>query len=313
MRLFVSSVVLGLAWFAATNILASAAAWLIGRRALRKHLDLHANTLLALRLAPAVVSAAFVCLLFVPVHWMLEPAAAKESLGMIFLCAAVAGLALVVRSAVRVVAVGRAGAAIAALARSARNGRDPIEVPGLQGVSLAGVLRTRILVGSEARATLTSEELDVAIAHERAHRRSWDNLKRSAMFCAPDLFGWSAVAGSLEQRWRAEAECLADAWAVNGDERRAVSLASALVKVAMLGIDSRAAAIAAPVWSTFHDPSVLEHRVRRLVSGARRTAHRLNWARAGVAVVMSLLVGAWAAGVPGTIHHLTEALVRMLP
>ena len=85
------------------------------------------------------------------------------------------------------------------------------EIGGLPGVSLAGIWRPRILIGSEALSALTPAELDVAISHEVAHQRSQDNLKRFLMFCAPDLFGWTRVARQLEERWQAEAECEADA------------------------------------------------------------------------------------------------------
>ena len=75
MRAVASSLILGLAWFAAVNAVASLAAWLIARRVSSRDADTSAGALLAVRLAPAALSAAFVAFVFVPVHWMLEPAA----------------------------------------------------------------------------------------------------------------------------------------------------------------------------------------------------------------------------------------------
>src|SRR5262249_19691951 len=143
---------------------------------------------------------------------------------------------------------------------------DAFEVGELPGVSLAGILRPRILIGSATLAALTSDELDVAISHEVAHRRSRDNFKRFLIFCAPYVLGWLPAARWLEDGWQAEAECLADALAVGGDEMRAVVLASALVKVARL---TRPASVplASVAWSAFHVPTLLELRIRRLVSG----------------------------------------------
>ena len=129
------------------------------------------------------------------------------------------------------------------------------------GVSFFGIWRPTILVGSEARAALTPDELDLAISHEIAHRQSLDNLKRFMMHVAPDLFGWTGVARELEERWQTEAECEADASAAGGDGQRAVLLASALVKVARLGGMGHLRS-PSPAWSAFHVPTLLELRVR---------------------------------------------------
>ena len=190
---------------------------------------------------------------------------------------------------------------------------DAFEVGGMAGVSLTGIWRPRILIGSEARAALTPAELDLAISHEVAHRRSQDNLKRFLMFCAPDVFGWTAVARALEARWEAEAECEADAYAVMGDGDRAVVLASALVKVARLGCVARLHPLT-PAWSAFHVPTLLEMRVRRLVSGAAVPpvpTSRLRWSSAMMA--LCLPVGVWLLELSHSLHQITEAMVTHLP
>ena len=206
-----------------------------------------------------------------------------------------------------------------------------MEIGGLPGVSLAGIWRPRILIGSEARSALTPAELDVAISHEVAHQRSQDNLKRFFLYCAPDLFGWTRVARQLEERWQAEAECEADAAAVMGDSERAVVLASALVKVARLGCAgtshqlSRAgtagtAAWTSPwippwkMWSAFHVPTLLEMRVRRLVSSRAVppvATRRLAWSSATLG--LGIPVGLWLSGFSSTLHLVTEVMVTHLP
>lgn len=307
-----STVVLGLAWFAAVNVVASALAWGVATSILPTRAARRGAVMLALRLFPAAASSLFVALLFVPAHWTFEPVDAQERLGLVLWMLSLAGAALLMRSAVRAVSVGRAGWRLRALDACAF---DPgvYEVPGLAGISLAGVLRTRILVGAVVRRALDGAELDVALAHERAHRRSLDNVKRFVMFCAPDVFGSWAVAREVESRWHATAESLADARAVHGDGVRAVHLASALVKVSRLASAS-APVVSSPAWSTLHDPPLLEMRVRRLVDG---TAPSARAPRPGVSVVAGALVGvafvASSAVAYPAVHQLTEVLVRFLP
>lgn len=311
----VSTLVLGSAWFAAVNIIASSMAWVAADVVLRMNGARRAGALLAIRLFPAALSIFFVAALFLPAHWTLEPADAQESFGIVLYGLSALGAALLLRSAARVAAVARAGRRLRACERLAPIDRTlgAYEVTGLAGVSLAGVFRTRILVGDAVRRALTAAELDVALAHERAHRGALDNMKRFVMFCAPDLFGGSAPSHQIEARWRATAEWLADARAVDGDQARAVQLASALVKVSRLA-SMPSGFVTSPAWSTLHDPPLLEMRVRRLVHGnapAAERPHALCGAACGTLFAAVLL--SWAPAIAPTVHQLTETLVRLLP
>ena len=188
-----------------------------------------------------------------------------------------------------------------------------LELKGLRGISLAGIWQPKILIGSDALDALTPTELDLAIAHEIAHRRSNDNLKRFAMCCAPDFFGWTSVARRLEQQWQAEAECEADAHAVRGDGGRAVALASALVKVARL---ERVGGLrpASPAFSAFHVPTLLELRVRRLVADSALPSADRGWMwRLGTTASLVLAAGLWFTDFSHALHVITEALVASLP
>lgn len=313
-----NAVVLSLAWFAAVNAVVSAVAWLLSGLATQPYKPRTAGTLLCLRLMPAGVSLLFVAAVFAPVHWRFEPRGMDESFGVMLYVLAATGGALILRTAYRVAAVAHAGwrlRACEALPRIASEQAEPTgvyEVRGLIGVSLAGLLRPRILVGPEVRATLTDAELQAAVAHELAHRAALDNLKRCAMFCAPDMFGHTAAARRLEQRWSAAVEWQADARAVQGDASRAVHLASALVKVARLTTSSTA--WVSPAWSTLHDAPLLESRVRRLLGGRAPSAECPSWQRT-VAIAMIVVVGAIAVGAAGgrSLHLLTESLAHLLP
>src|SRR4051794_28438954 len=157
---------------------------------------------------------------------------------------------------------------------------------------------------------LTGAELDLAIAHEVAHREAFDNLARWSMLCAPDFLAKSEVGSRLERGWHVAAESLADATATRGDETRAVQLASALVKVARLAAvtGQRAPALS---WSTLNDSELLERRVERLLTGG---AHTLPPSRLRVlgAAALTALCMALPVFIPA-VHHLTESLVALLP
>jgi Zn-dependent protease with chaperone function len=309
-----SAALLGLAWFAAVNLAASVAAWLLAPAMVRRGCW-SARTLITFRLLPAVTSLVFVVAFFLPSHWQFEPQASDETFGVVVGALSALGFGLLAGSAWRVVWISWCDYRLAALTRRAAAPFDTraVEIRDLGGISLAGVFRPRILVGSETRAELTAAELDVAICHEIAHQRSRDNLKRFLIYCAPDLFGWSVAARGLEQRWQAEAECEADAHAVSGDHRRAVLLASALVKVARVRWSTNAI-VPSPMWSPFHVPALLETRVRRLIAGP--TAGPSGEARLRPALAFAALAGAasaWMLDVSYSLHVVTELLVMNLP
>ena len=312
MRLLASAIILTLAWFVAVNIAMSVSVWLLTRRTgVARRLG--PEGLLTLRLLPSLVSVIAVALIVLPGHLLYEPRESDEAFGIALWGLVALASAVLLRSGLRLGSVVRASASLSrwALAGNRRPGQEILEIKGLNGVSLAGVFRTRILIGSNAKSTLSEAELEVAVAHELAHRGCWDNLKRCAMFCAPDLFGFTSGARDLEARWRAEAECRADALAVGGDETRATHLASALVKVARLSQPSPS--YVSPVWSTFHEPPLLEARVRRLVATPNTLRPEpFSFARSVVAIAaVPLLV--WIAGLPYQLHLLTEFLIASLP
>jgi Zn-dependent protease with chaperone function len=314
MRLVLSSVLLACFWFAVANLAASAIAWIAARIVeTRERPD--AGLLIGIRLMPAASAIFFTGVLFLPAHWVYEPSGSDEMFGTAMRLLAVLGAALVARGGWRTVRAISQDLQLASLTRQSATPLDAgaYQVRGIHGVSLAGVLQPRILVGTAAVEALTPAELDVAIAHEVAHQRSRDNLKRFLMHCAPDLFGWSLTARRIEARWQAESEREADARAVRGDERRAVVLASALVKVARL-TRRPGAIVPSPAWSAFHVPTLLEARVTRLVSGRLEAARGFqpSW-RALAAAALAIPAAVWTFNLSYSLHLVTEALVSRLP
>jgi hypothetical protein len=310
-----SAVVLGLAWFAGVNLIASvfalaAATWLPDAIAVDVR---RARQLLALRFFPAAIAATVAVALFAPAHVLLEPADVEERYGVLPLGLAVIGLVLIARSVWRTARIAAASIRLAIYARrhAADRRTATLELPLLPAIALAGVFRPRVIIGSPARQALTMEELDVAVAHELAHRHAHDNLTRVLMACVPDLFSLTPAARRIERLWEAEAECLADARAAAGSAVRASRLASALVKVARLRSSDAAWS---PGWSSFHHAALLETRVLLLVQRPRQQPSRADRSSAPAGtVVVALVVAAWTAGVPRALHAITERLLAVLP
>jgi hypothetical protein len=66
------------------------------------------------------------------------------------------------------------------------------------------------------------------------------------------------------------------------------------------------------VWSTLHDPALLEWRVRRLVGGALTNAGPRR-SRVLVAITFAAIALAASPALSGPVHRLTETLVSLLP
>jgi hypothetical protein len=325
----VSVLVLALAWFAATNVAASMVAWVLERVAAQTRLmerpGRAARFYFALKLLPGASSVLFTLGLFLPAHWRLEPSGAEETAGYSLVLFAAAGAAIIgvtvhralreTRATALVVRLWHASATPTGDALSASLGIPVLGLPGpLPIISLVGVLRPALFVGRKVLAAITKEELEVSLAHEAAHHRARDNFKRHLVAWCPDALRVSGLGSRLTASWQAAIEFTADADAVAGSDRRAVALASALVKVARLTSFQRPFAMAAG--SRLHDPALLAARVERLLRPAQNLeASRQwpsRWTLAGTTLALPAMVlstePAWLA-----VHRATEAMVRLLP
>ncbi|MEI6668845.1 MAG: M48 family metalloprotease [Acidobacteriota bacterium] len=322
------AIVLALAWFATVNAVASVAAaalsWLFDRLFTVVRPAGAALALFVLRMLPGALSAFFTIALFLPAHWRLEPSQADESAGYSLLALAAAGAAILAATAWRALAAARATSWIGRtwIRRSRVCARQAGGVPvyhladSAPVVSLVGVLRPRLFVATQVFDSLTPDELEMSIAHEVAHLRSRDNLKRVLVACAPDLLTIAGLGGRVEKRWRASLEFAADAGAVRGDERRALNLVSALVKVARLIPAPTAGRHPMLAGSSFYEGALLSARIDRLLEIDRWRRQRFSlvpvWpiSVAGLALLAALLPthAVWL-----TVHAVTEGLVRILP
>src|SRR5262245_2829430 len=168
-EMFARSIVMSLAWFAGVNAIASAMA-MLAAAAIGKADPLgRPRLLVTIRLFPAFASMVFVGTMFLPAQWTFEPRDTEETLGLVVYALATVGGLLLAGSVVRAIAVAGAGRQFRpGEAAGTIDGADVRQVRDLPGVSLAGVLKPRILVNSQVVEDLSPPELELAIAHELA-------------------------------------------------------------------------------------------------------------------------------------------------
>lgn len=306
---------LALAWFVTLNAAATVLVTALTRR-LENDRRLRAPAFwLAMRLAPALLSLAFVLLLFAPSYWRYEPRVAAEKLDFTLALLALAGLTLIASAAARGRAAWRAACR---RTRAWRSTSQPLSIDAggvpmsaVDGdapmMALAGVFRPRLVVTRRVLDALTVEELHAGVAHELGHWRARDNLKRLAMRAAPDLLSATRSASALERRWAAAAEHAADAHA-GADPQARCALASALVKIARL--TPAPTPLAEPI-STLVDGGDIAVRVQRLL--ADPTQMPAPRSRRPI-VVVGLAAAVIVYGpLLQLVHALTEAFVHSLP
>ena len=202
-----------------------------------------ARFLFALRMAPLGLTLFAVLAFCIPSYLWLEPEATGEKVGFICFLTAVLGAAIWALAIVRVLGAVRGTARY--LHRCEQHGRK-ITVPGeptpalllsdkAPVLAVAGVLHPQLVISRRVMHGLSLEQREVALSHERAHCTSGDNLKRFLILLAPDVLPFVPAFRGLERGWARFTEWAADDQATSGDARRALTLASALVRVAKMG------------------------------------------------------------------------------
>ncbi len=277
-----------------------------------------AGALLAMRLLPSVVALVVVVVICLPSYLWLEPDATEE-VGLICLMAAIAGAACCAGAGLRGLSAMRHSNEYARRCEitgcELRIGSENVcvmeEAGGL--LALAGIVRPRMVASREVLRELSTEQLEAALLHERAHRTSRDNLKRLLLLVAPGVLPYRArPAGlrKLERAWARFTEWAADDRAVEGYQGRSVALASALVRVARMSGPSHSAH--GLMTSLIADGEDLEARVDRLLRTDPGSAHSETGGTAMVAWVLTGCV-AIAAISPGALeiaHGVLERLVH---
>lgn len=222
-----------------------------------------ARFLLCLRVLPALGATAIVLMLCVPSYLRLEANRDAEQVSL--LCIAAAALAVVTGALSIVRSVKAAAKSRIYLRRCRESGTQSphllvIETAG-PVLALSGIFRPVLIISRSVLDALSTDELDAALLHEAAHRASRDNLKRLAVLLAPDVIPFVRSFSFLEREWVRFTERAADDRAVASDGDRRLSLASALLRVARLGVATK------PIIATglLGDPDDLSARVQRLL------------------------------------------------
>ena len=273
-----------------------------------------ATFLLILRLLPSAIALIAVAGLCAPSFLLLEPRATSEEVGFGFLAAAFLG------AAIWVAAAWRAASAVRSLVRCQRYFRRKGRQERVAGDSvlvlqeespflgLAGLFRPRMVVSQTVLTSLAPEELQTAMAHERAHLASRDNLKRLVLLLAPDPLPMWRGLEPIESAWRRFTEWAADDGAVNGDSGRSVSLAAALVRVARLS----GKAVASPrITPLLADSSELADRVNRLLASAPSAPSGRTWSLPLLASA-AIFVTVFATRQPAALNWVHSTLERLL-
>ena len=228
--------------------------------------------LLGVRLLPFGAGVSVVLGLCIPSYLWLEPQTTAERAGWVCLACAFFG------ALVWTVSVARTARAVAISNRYDRMWRKTGREARLTAVdsdavivkkeapllALAGVYRPRLMVSESVLRALSSDELAVALRHEKAHRTSRDNLKRLLLLLAPDAIPLVSNFSSLDREWSRFSEWAADDEAVEGDARRALTLAEALLRVARMGAGPRISYLHTSLVAAGQDLSARVDRLLRL-------------------------------------------------
>ena len=279
-----------------------------------------AHFLFGLCVLPCALGAGAVLFFCVPSYLWLEPQASPERVGWTCFTLAILGVVTWLGS------FARAAGALAASIRFRGAWQDVGRAILLEESStaiivnkdapllaLAGLFRPRLIVSNALLRSLSQEELQVALQHENAHRDSRDNLKRLVLLLTPTPIPFVRVFSSLEQRWAKLSEWAADDEAVRGDSQRALSLATALLRVArMMGAPPRLSFLDTSLCADDRD---LSARVERLLhveplrtKPPSRTRTFAIGSTLGTAVCFALFL-TWPATL-SSVHRLLELFLR---
>jgi Zn-dependent protease with chaperone function len=279
-----------------------------------------AHFLFAVRLLPFALGIGAVLALCVPSYLWLEPQASSERIGWACLTFAVSGLAGWFGSIARIARAftasvrfkrswQKAGCEILLLEESPKAVIVEKDAPLL---ALVGLFRPRLIVSKALLRSLSLGELHLALLHENAHRVSHDNLKRLFLLLAPSPIPFVRMYSSLERCWAKFSEWAADDEAVRGDSHRALSLATALLRVARMGAAPSLSFLHTSLCAGDQDLSARVDRLLRVQPLPAKTLGRARSLAVGSGLGIIVCTAALLAG-PATLsssHRLLELFLR---
>jgi hypothetical protein len=275
-----------------------------------------ARFLFAVRSAPVGVSLFLVAGFCIPSYVWWEPDISGERVGWLCLAAALLGIT------VWAVSLVRGGTSIVQTERylrrwtrenKAADSDDLLIVRDCPAImAVAGVAHPRLVVSQQVMEALSDEQRAVAIRHEAAHRSSRDNLKKLLLLLTPDVLPFCRGLAPIERAWARFTEWAADDEAVDGSQERALSLATALVRVAKLGVRPAPAYVLSSLVDGNEDLKVRIDRLLRKPAYAERPLQPLAAFARNAAVIVACIAGTvllWPGSLNG-VHRLLERLVQ---
>lgn len=193
--------------------------------------------LILLRLGPACLSLLLVITACLPSYLRYEENHASEEIGLLCLVPACLGFLICLTAFVRAIRAIIQSSSLSYMVCAAKDStswhlaRETRELPSF---GLVGLLKPKVVVSPRVLDTLTPEQFQAALEHERAHRSSGDNLKRLLILLAPDLLPFVCSFRAMEGHWDRYAELAADDFATRGNPERSIALAEALIRLARL-------------------------------------------------------------------------------
>jgi Zn-dependent protease with chaperone function len=305
-----------LASFFLVHLVVGMLMWLITKPAIRIAEQAGARSgarlLLGLRLFPMGCAVVMVFALCVPSYLLLEPAAANEHLGLFCSLAALLGATVESAAIVRTRRAARSHRYAGVKAWLAGESSPAWIVNGTHClVALAGIVRPRVIVSPDVVSALSRPELEASLRHERAHLNSRDNFKRLLILLAPEVLPYANGFQALNRAWSRLTEWAADDLAVDGDSTRALSLASALVRVSRM----KACGGPSPLMSSLvPDGGDLPARIERLLGPRPARVEPSRWTpvkMAGAALAVICCVGALAMQ-PATLQYVHLLLEHLM-
>ena len=187
-------------------------------------------------------------------------------------------------------------------------------------IAVVGVLRPTLFIAGQVLDSLTREELEVALTHEKGHLVARDTLRRAVLNFCRDLTMLIAGARTLDRAWAEESERAADEYAARAGSVVALDLAAALIKIARLMPANVKNVVPAGAYLLEGGGDGVAGRVRRLteLASARATLaggeSRLSKAALAAGIcgfaALTVLITEWQ--VLATVHALTEKVVKLL-
>lgn len=204
--------------------------------------QLQARVLFIARVLPTTISISFIVLLLAPAFIKHEPRHNTEEISVklvVLACLSAAGIFLTIWRGLS------SWFATRKLSRSWMTTAEPITVESVSipafrfdhpfpVIAVVGAFKPRLFVANQVLSALSRDEFTAAMAHEHAHLKARDNLKRALLRACRDMLGIIPCGRSIDRAWAEASEVSADESASSRGRNVALDLASALVKIARL-------------------------------------------------------------------------------